>query len=241
MEKKHKILITALVAVIIAASVGAAYEMDVFEDDDDDDENGGPGPTYDNPVAVINASKTHADVDEEIEFNGSASYDEDDNITFYHWDFGDGITNDSMTVNHNFTASGAYNVTLTVTDAANHTNTTNIYIGITQREHEEGRLTSGTNDFDFIMGEMASYISVNSTVWNSFTDPTTTEVTLRLYFNETEIWNATVQSSSSAHTVGYGNHTNLSAGNWRWEIEINSSDPLPDDVNWEVDVVIIYV
>ena len=55
-------------------------------------------------------------VNEEVDFDGSASYDEDGSIVNYEWDFGDGETDFGLNVSHAWTAPGEYTVTLTVTD-----------------------------------------------------------------------------------------------------------------------------
>jgi len=51
-----------------------------------------------------------------ISFDGSASYDPDGFIVSYEWNFGDGKTGVGMIVEHNYTQSGVYVVTLTVRD-----------------------------------------------------------------------------------------------------------------------------
>ncbi len=70
------------------------------------------------PGASFTESALTASVDEIIQFNASASYDPDGSIMSYTWDFGDGnITTMSIPIiNHTYTKSGTYNVTLTVTD-----------------------------------------------------------------------------------------------------------------------------
>ena len=250
MTNKLKIIIVLLVILAAAVGLSAAYSLDIIDFSGDTD-NGGdnneqnetpPLPTYKTPVAVAYANRTRAEVNENISFDASASYDEDDNIVSYHWDFDDGSSSENITLNHSFAQSGTYNVTLTVRDEGGHTNITWIYIGIIQREHHSGSVTSGTDGFDFFMDDMPAMIYANSTVQNSFTDPETTNVTLRLYYNGTVVWNETVDSTNTqATTVRYYNDTNLSAGQWRWEIEINGGSVLPDSVDWQVDVVIVYV
>ena len=51
-----------------------------------------------------------------VTFDGSASYDPDGNITFWHWNFGDGTQGTGKIATHAYTAYGTYHVTLTVTD-----------------------------------------------------------------------------------------------------------------------------
>ena len=75
------------------------------------------------PDGTINAA-----VGENITFNGSATFSMDGTGATYEWDFGDGTTAFGTTVNHAYAASGAYPVTLTVTDATGCTNNNNIDI-----------------------------------------------------------------------------------------------------------------
>lgn len=67
------------------------------------------------PVAQFSAPKiAYAGVP--VEFNASASYDLDNSIASYEWDFGDGNTATGKVVNHTYTQFGVFTVSLTVTD-----------------------------------------------------------------------------------------------------------------------------
>ncbi|MCK4366130.1 MAG: S8 family serine peptidase, partial [Thermoplasmatales archaeon] len=56
-------------------------------------------------------------VDYTVEFDGSGSYDPDEDIVLYEWDFGDGSPSGSgVTVSHIYNSIGIYIVILTVTD-----------------------------------------------------------------------------------------------------------------------------
>jgi PKD repeat protein len=57
-----------------------------------------------------------ADVGEPVEFDGSASTDEDGIIVTYDWDFGDENTGSGVNPAHSYSDTGTYRVTLTVTD-----------------------------------------------------------------------------------------------------------------------------
>ncbi len=82
---------------------------------------GGGGGGNQDPVAVANISKTQAEVNETITFDGSQSYDNDGNITQYMWNFGDGFTSTQPTATHAYSQPNTYNYSLTVTDNANAT------------------------------------------------------------------------------------------------------------------------
>jgi PKD repeat protein len=56
-------------------------------------------------------------VGQQVSFNASATYDLDNDVVSYKWDFKDGNTTTSNSViSHAFSAAGVYNVTLAVTD-----------------------------------------------------------------------------------------------------------------------------
>jgi len=68
------------------------------------------------PVAVLDTSSVILDKKEIVTFDASGSYDLDGYIVSYSWDFGDGNTAAGVTARHSYPESGAYTVTLTVTD-----------------------------------------------------------------------------------------------------------------------------
>jgi len=68
------------------------------------------------PIASFTYSMEKPVIDENITFDASASHDADGTIVSYDWDFGDGNTASGQIVNHSYTQTGQYTVTLTVTD-----------------------------------------------------------------------------------------------------------------------------
>ncbi len=74
-------------------------------------------PDENTPPVAIPGGMYNGFTNKNISFNGSESYDpDDDSITSYSWDFGDGNTATGMIVEHTYESSGEYNVVLTVTD-----------------------------------------------------------------------------------------------------------------------------
>jgi len=71
------------------------------------------------PLASFTYSPEIPIVNETITLNASLSYDSDGNIASYYWDFGDGSNGTDVITTHNYTSIGTYNVTLTVTDNDN--------------------------------------------------------------------------------------------------------------------------
>jgi PKD repeat protein len=102
-------------------SQNGSYTVSVVVVDDDGD------PSIDTvkiivgnspPGAVARADKGAVLTYEDIQFNGTSSFDIDDNIAAYAWDFGDGSSASGAIINHSYTDDGTYSVVLTVTDTA---------------------------------------------------------------------------------------------------------------------------
>ena len=89
-----------------------------------------PPPKNNPPVAIAYSSDTSALTGEEIQFDGSMSYDIDGVITNYEWDFDDGETSTEMTTFHSYSDEGIYNVVLTVIDDDNADDTDSLSITI---------------------------------------------------------------------------------------------------------------
>jgi hypothetical protein len=131
----------AVADVPIAA--GAVHEYEVNWADDGRtatrriDENGDgffegdPDPIY-VPTAFFTAAPINPYTGEQVIFDAGSSYDPDDNIVSYDWDFGDGsppIT--GPLVAHRFSSPGTYYVRLTVRDAHGALDTAYLTINVT--------------------------------------------------------------------------------------------------------------
>lgn len=70
------------------------------------------------PVATFTYSPTNASVQQGIVFNASSSYDLDEDIASYRWNFDDGNVSSTLNaiISHTFVSPRIYNVTLTITD-----------------------------------------------------------------------------------------------------------------------------
>ena len=111
---------------------------------DDDDGNGDGsdkyiGKTYSEgtgnipPVADVSAGEPYIGFkDENIEFNGSFSYDIDGYIVDFIWRFSDGSIKNGEVVFHSFKINGDYEVELSVTDNDGAINSTITYISVVQ-------------------------------------------------------------------------------------------------------------
>jgi PKD repeat protein len=79
------------------------------------------------PEAYFTFSPTSPEVGQNVTFDASNSSDPDGTIVNYFWSFGDGETENQtggVTTVHSYTSEGSYNITLTVTDNDQLTNTT---------------------------------------------------------------------------------------------------------------------
>jgi PKD repeat protein len=102
-------------------------------DDGGNGGNGGNGTSPNTPpVANASASETSGFVGMYIQFNGSLSYDPDEDgyIESWQWDFGDGEIGEGETTEHIYFEAKNYTVTLTVTDNKGATGTDTINVTI---------------------------------------------------------------------------------------------------------------
>ncbi len=74
-------------------------------------------PSNNPPIADASGPYTGY-ANQSVNFDGSNSYDpdDDDSITSYSWDFGDGSTGGGVTPNHTYISHGNYTVNLTISD-----------------------------------------------------------------------------------------------------------------------------
>jgi len=89
-----------------------------------------------NFIPIANASGIYsANIEEDIEFDGSGSFDLDGTIVHFGWSFGDGSVDFGEKVTHSYKNGGTYLVTLTVIDdkGATDTDTTKTIINVPNR------------------------------------------------------------------------------------------------------------
>ena len=111
-----------------------------------------PDPYIQNFLPIADANGPYSGiVDETIIFDGSGSYDpnEDDEIIKYSWDFGDGAKGTGMTVEHIYSSYGDFTVQLTVTDNHGEQNTNSSTATITAKN--SGKTNSKNNDDKWVI------------------------------------------------------------------------------------------
>jgi PKD repeat protein len=98
------------------------------------------------PVAVASVSDAAPHPGDEVEFDGSSSYDPFGEIVGYSWNFGDGETASTGQAAHTYLKGGTYVVTLTVTDDGGLTSQTTLSMNVKPGSSNCGGGTCGGSD-----------------------------------------------------------------------------------------------
>ncbi|RLF56703.1 MAG: hypothetical protein DRN27_09165 [Thermoplasmata archaeon] len=102
------------------------YEEPEVEEETPNNNGGSSGGYSGNTPPTADGSKGvpyHGVVDENIQFDGSKSYDYNGEIIEWNWSFGDGTYDLGEIINHKYSNSGIFTVILTVTDNKGSTDT----------------------------------------------------------------------------------------------------------------------
>ncbi len=82
------------------------------------------------PAADFTATPTSGSTPLTVNFDATASFDNDGTITSYAWDFGDGATGNGSTISHEYTMVGVFSAELTLTDDDGDTSTHSVTINV---------------------------------------------------------------------------------------------------------------
>jgi len=116
------------------------------------------------PSASIIATPTSGDVALFVEFIGSNSTDDNNDIVKYEWNFGDGTSNSlEANTNHTFTSGGNYSVILTVTDGFGLSHSAQVEIIVTGTVNESPNAIASSNITGGIIPLSVSFTGSNST------------------------------------------------------------------------------
>ncbi|GEM_PF-1789761 len=106
-----------------------------------------PSNDMENPVAIIAETNLMVAKDKPITLTGSGSSD-NDAVSSYYWDFGDGTTDLGEVVTHTYVLAGSYTVMLTVTDLAGNSDTDTTTLNVVDLSVEEGMREISLNVLD---------------------------------------------------------------------------------------------
>ena len=100
-----------------------------------------PNTADEPPTATVQANESEVAVGDTITFDSSSSTD-DNGISRYEWDFGDGNTATGETVTHTFSDRGTFTPTVTVTDTSDQTSIASTVIVVKDMVPPEAVLTT---------------------------------------------------------------------------------------------------
>jgi PKD repeat protein len=112
------------------------------------------------PPAAVISGPTSGLVGETLSFSGINSADRDGRIVRYIWDFGDGTTGSGVEVTHSYNAAGSYQVTLTVTDDGDLSDSATQTVQVDQPNLPPKAIISGPTSG--LVGETLSFSGANS-------------------------------------------------------------------------------
>ncbi len=117
------------------------------------------------PVAIISHPENGAtyETNEQIQFNGSESYDPEQESLIYSWDFGDGMASSEPNPTHSYSVNGTYTIVLSVNDGINDA-TDSISIDIIEFENHAptAEIVSPEPDQAFEVNTQVNFDGTNS-------------------------------------------------------------------------------
>ena len=143
---------------------------------------------YRNQAPVASLEATYGGVGQQVKvnsiafFDGGASSDPDGDVLKFEWDFGDGAKSTLLRPNHEYTSTGNYTVTLTVTDPSNESSSAETWVLVNIR----------TYNVEFVQNEItipafAGYTAEGATTTQDHNYPyNLTSVTYDLEWEEDE-------------------------------------------------------
>ncbi len=143
---------------------------------------------YRNQAPVASLEATYGGVGQQVKvnsiafFDGGASSDPDGDVLKFEWDFGDGAKSTLLRPNHEYTSTGNYTVTLTVTDPSNESSSAKTWVLVNIR----------TYNVEFVQNEItipafAGYTAEGATTTQDHNYPyNLTSVTYDLEWEEDE-------------------------------------------------------
>ncbi|WP_052958646.1 PKD domain-containing protein [Maribacter thermophilus] len=145
-------------------------------------------PTGFEPEAVASADIISGNEPLTVQFTGSASTDDKNDIVGYLWDFGNGDSSTEVNPQYDFTTGGPYAVTLTVTDGDGYTDTSDailITVNGTPESVASSDITSGNTPLlvNFTGDQSSDDNGIIGYLWNFGDGNTSSEINPSHTFN----------------------------------------------------------
>jgi len=174
------------------------------------------------PVASFTFSPTNPLTNETVTFDASLSNPKGGILINYMWNFGDGFYANGETVNHNYSQTGTYNISLTVTDSEEANNTGWQTITVSPHPIHNISIISVTPSTNTVFGGQP--INITAVIQNNGNINETFNVTI--YANTAIIQIQTVSNltPSSQTTLTFIWNTKVPPGNYTIKAE-TSIDP----------------
>ncbi len=119
------------------------------EENTEDNQNQEPPVQNKEPTANIEGPYIGI-INSPVNFSAEKSYDEDGKISTYNWDFGDGKTGSGIKIQHTYSKSGYYKVTLSIVDDEGKTNYDYLNIEIVNLD-DELENTNYKQNFEYML------------------------------------------------------------------------------------------
>lgn len=177
------------------------------------------------PIDNLPVARLTANCDElACTFNASTSSD-DNGITAYSWNFGDGQTATGVSTSHSYSAAGSYTVTLTVTDTTAQTDDATQTVSVAEAgagpcptcEQSSGTLSNGQTVYtDSFNGGSGTYEGYLVGAAGTDFDLRLEKFTQSCFIFCSSSWNsvATAENAGSNEEINYSG----TAGQYRWRI-----------------------
>ena len=182
------------------------------------------------PVAVASATPESGQAALVVQFTGSNSTDDNDDIVSYLWDFGDTNTSNEADPEHTFTSAGIYEVSLTVTDGGSLTDVANVTITVSSPPNAPVAIASS----DISSGDApltVNFTGSNSTDASSYSwdfddgGATSTSADTQHTFNSPGIYNVVLTATGSGGSDTANIQITVSDPNADFELRINAGGP----------------
>ncbi len=178
-------------------------------------------PPDNKPPVAVSGGPYECEAGEEIQFDGSKSYDLDGEIDFYRWNFGDGSSEIlKKKTYHVFDNEGTYEITLTVIDnnGSSHTDTTEINVGPNINHPPQASINAPSN----------TYAGKNIKIESTSTDPNNDDLNYTWSFDGSEYYDKIVYhtfNSPGEYIISLTVNDGLATNSTKTSIVVKNAPP----------------